>query len=127
MITLFEGSPQEIINMEKMLKFIGDVEIKDSDIEGEPLFDKQKKFDSMVFQRSYFVYPKGRSILSPLRIKFVYNMRELKAQVKSSGKDAGMLNQVILGKRVDGNSNDNKQTADAEQRTGFSQIQKQAQ
>jgi hypothetical protein len=99
MIRLCPGTPQEISNIERMLKFIGNVELKNSDVEGEPLFDKQKVFDSQVFQRSYYIYAKGRSILSPIRIKFVYNMREQTAEIKAAASDVEILNRIILGRK----------------------------
>lgn len=99
MITICHGTPQEISNVERVLKFVGNVELKNSDIEGEPLFDKQKVFDSQVFQRSYFIYAKGRSILSPIKVKFVYNIREGTAELKAPANDADILNKIMLGKK----------------------------
>jgi hypothetical protein len=99
MISLCKGSPQEIGNIERMLKFIGNVELKNSDIEGEPLFDKQKIFDSQIFQRSYYIYAKGRSILSPIKVKFVYNIREQTAEIKAAASDVDILNGIMLGRK----------------------------
>lgn len=122
MITLCPGTPQEIANIEKMLKFIGTVELKDTDIEGEPLFGKQqKRFDSMLFQRSYFVYPKGRSFLNPLKIKFVYDMRYMKAYIKTSDDDVRVLNGIMLSQRDDVDIN----SGVTEQLEEFKHVQKQ--
>jgi hypothetical protein len=123
MIQLCSGTPREIGNIEKMLKFIGNVELKNSDIEGEPLFDKQKVFDSQVFQRSYFIYPKGRSILSPIRIKFVYNLRDQTAEIKTLANDAKILNTIILGRKE---STDETTTEQSRDTAKFQQAKQQA-
>ena len=107
---LLDSTPQAVANIERMLKFIGNVEIRDSDIEGTPLFGQQRVFDSLKFQRSYFVYAKGRSVLSPIKVKFVYDMENMKAQIKTNDKDAGILNSMLLGKKEMVNDNTEPRT-----------------
>lgn len=90
MIEIARDTPKNIANIEHMLLFCGRL---DKRKESEPLFKEQKKFDSMVFTRPYLLFRhKDKFELDPIKVQFMYNIREDYATICTNTDGIDILN-----------------------------------
>jgi hypothetical protein len=99
MITLIEGTCQQIANIEKMLIITGGIDDYRTGNQ-EPLFPEQKDFKPMVFYREYDVYIKDKWMIPKLvrelvPVRFSYNILEDKATIKTNRDGTGLLNRLV--------------------------------